>query len=383
VKHAAPNEPFRLLVLIGSGEMAPSMGKVHRTIIRRLAGPTGKAAGVRAAIVDTPYGFQANVAALSASALDYFGRRLGLDATIASFRREDDVLGRETALERIRQADLVFSGPGSPSYALRQWSGTELPDVLVDKLTGGGALVVASAAALTVGRLTVPVYEIYKVGDDPFWLPGLDILSAVGISAAVVPHWDNSEGAGHDTRFCFLGERRLRALEEQMPDDTLIVGIDEHTALIVDLGADRATVHGRGTVTIRSHGRDNVHRAGDVFAVDELRSGVGTGEAPSIEIRAADRDTQARELARRVLELEGSIDDLRRRSALVEPLVAVLLDLRSEARAASDYARADAIRDRLRELGIEVSDTAQGRSRFDLGQPRQLATRSRPGATRS
>jgi len=34
----------------------------------------------------------------------------------------------------------------------------------------------ASAAALTIGRVTIPVYEIYKAGEAPRWLPGLDLL---------------------------------------------------------------------------------------------------------------------------------------------------------------------------------------------------------------
>ena len=46
----------------------------------------------------------------------------------------------------------------------------------VDFRGSTGALVFASAAALTLGRLTVPVYEIYKVGATPTWAEGLDLL---------------------------------------------------------------------------------------------------------------------------------------------------------------------------------------------------------------
>ena len=52
----------------------------------------------------------------------------------------------------------------------------------------------ATAAALTLGAFTVPVYEIYKVGEDPHWLEGLDVLGSVGLSVAVVPHYNNAEG---------------------------------------------------------------------------------------------------------------------------------------------------------------------------------------------
>ena len=117
--------PPRLLMLIGSGETGPQMGKLHRSVIKRLAGDGGRPRDVTAAVIDTPFGFQENADALAAELLDYFGRRLGMDAALASFRRsDDDILSRETALARIEAAQYVFSGPGSPTYALRQWSGT-------------------------------------------------------------------------------------------------------------------------------------------------------------------------------------------------------------------------------------------------------------------
>src|SRR3954454_16285266 len=254
--------------------MAPQMARVHRWVIHLLAEGTDADSGaVRAAVLDTPYGFQENADALSAEAVDFFGRRLGLDVNIASLRRADaEVVSREMAYATLRESDFVFSGPGSPSYALSQWASSEVPTLFADKLLNGGAVVVASAAALTLGRFTVPIYEIYKAGDDPRWLPGLDVLSAVGIHAAVVPHWDNADGTNHDTRYCFLGERRFVQLERQLPDDVFVLGIDEHTALVLDLDARLATVRGRGGVTIRRNGREVAHASGEELHLDELVS---------------------------------------------------------------------------------------------------------------
>ena len=88
-----------------------------------------------------------------------------------------------------------------------------------------------SAAALTLGSHTVPVYEVYKVGEDPRWVEGLDLLGQItGIRAAVVPHYDNAEGGTHDTRFCYLGEPRLAGLEAELPAEVGVLGVDEHTA---------------------------------------------------------------------------------------------------------------------------------------------------------
>ena len=150
-------------------------------------------------------------------------------------------------LARVRAADLVFSGPGSPTYALGTWRGSSVPEALADKLTHGGVVVFASAAAVTVGRFSLPVYEIYKVGQPIHWLDGLDLLSPLGFgpNCVVIPHFDNAEGGTHDTRFCYMGERRLQVLEEMLPEDAWILGVDEHTALVIDLDARDVAVSGR------------------------------------------------------------------------------------------------------------------------------------------
>ena len=161
----------------------------------------------------------------------------------------------ERLVTTVRDARYVFAGPGSPSYALRKWQGTVVPSLLVEKLLHGGCVVFASAAALTLGVATVPVYEIYKCGEDPHWLEGLDVTSAAGIRAAVIPHYDNNEGGTHDTRFCYLGERRLSIMERDLPDGVFVLGVDEHTACTFDLDAGTASVEGRGVVTVRAAGR--------------------------------------------------------------------------------------------------------------------------------
>ena len=110
----------------------------------------------------------------------------------------------------VRDSRYVFCGSGKPELCVAQVAGTVIPSLLVEKLIHGGCVVFASAAALTLGVATVPVYEIYKCGQDPHWLAGLDVAAAAGIRAAIIPHYDNNEGGTHDTRFCYLGERRCQ-----------------------------------------------------------------------------------------------------------------------------------------------------------------------------
>jgi hypothetical protein len=399
----------RIVAIMGSGETTSSMAPAHRVVLGRLGGPP-----VRATLLDTPYGFQENAADITAAAVEYFATRLRNPISVASIRgREADPIERQAALARIRDADYVFSGPGSPSYALRHWIGTEVPRLLAEKLTSGGALVTASAAALTLGRLTVPVYEVYKVGEDVHWLAGLDLLSAFGLPVAVIPHYDNAEGRGHDTRFCFLGERRLRRLEAEMPDDTFILGIDEHTSLMLDLGTGRATIRGRGGVTVRRAAQSVVFPAGVEVTIGDLRSAAfgarqraWTGSEPipdsdddvvsvfgsriaeceqafdtalvRLDLAAAARSLLAlddlitetgrsadngavagarRSLHAMVGRLAQASVAVTERAELVGPLTEALVEIRRAARSDGDWAAADAIRDRLRALGLELHDS--------------------------
>lgn len=406
----------RLVVIMGSGETAPTMVKPHRAIFEKL-GPEP----VPAVILDTPYGFQANADDISARTVDYFAASVGQRVEVAELRRLDstDAVRREAALARVASARWVFAGPGSPTYALRQWSGTELPGLLADKIAGGGCVVFASAAALALGRYTVPVYEIYKVGAEPVWADGLDLLEPVlGTDVAVIPHYDNAEGGNHDTRYCYLGEWRLAALEAQMPDSGWVLGVDEHTGLVLDLEAGNATVVGNGVVTIRRHGASAVLKSGDTTSIKSLpglasggRSSEVAGTQPLSVSSDAPRTALHGEIRRLEAEFDKAVDSrdmesavgtvlelldtlaawagdttqsdaaergngaLRRMIVRVGSLAALgardprevvgvfvegLLAERDAARSDRRYSDADRIRDLLSSAGIEVRDTPDG-----------------------
>ena len=63
----------------------------------------------------------------------------------------------------------------------RHLKNTLIPKFFTEYITKGGCLVAASASALTVGAYTIPVYEIYKVGQHIHWGDGLDILGQLGL----------------------------------------------------------------------------------------------------------------------------------------------------------------------------------------------------------
>src|SRR5689334_9972095 len=285
----------RVLAIIGSGETSPTMVTVHRDLVGRLG-----LSSPQATVLATPYAFQENAADVSARTERYFADSVGLrvGVTAGTSPKADpgmapplipwDAEDEARQAAAIRAADWVFAGPGSPSYALAHWQAGPVAAGLRDRvLAGDGLTVLASAAAATAGRFTLPVYEIYKAGGAPRWLDGLDLLSPFGLTVALIPHYDNAEGGRYDTRHCYLGERRLAVMERNLPADAAVLGVDEHTAVLIDLRTSDVEIRGRGGMTVRRSGHSVVLPAGTRLPLAELhdlvqgiRRAAGGGDAP-------------------------------------------------------------------------------------------------------
>jgi cyanophycinase-like exopeptidase len=366
------------LVLMGSGEIAPTMVATHRAAIA--------AAGAGAVtLLDSPYGFQENADELTERIVAFFRTSLAAVVEVARLRSvEEDVVSRERAVAVVAHSRYVFAGPGSPSYALRVWEAAGMAEALRAVIARGGSVTLASAAALTAGVVTLPVYEIYKVGADPYWLPGLDLTSGFGLPLVAVPHWNNAEGGTHDTSRCYVGERRLALLEREL--ETGILGIDEHTAATIDFGAGTLGVSGASTVTVRglkeivveSGDRVGLDRVAAVLAgprtvppppvpsphVDGFESALERGDVDAVLAAMLDAESdpdRSRELRAMIVELGEAA-----RTGLVDPrqvvagFVDLLLELRAGARTERRFEESDLIRSRLGDLGVEVRDTPAG-----------------------
>ncbi|MBC8317807.1 MAG: hypothetical protein H8E41_07855 [Desulfobulbaceae bacterium] len=253
---------------MGSGELTATMVEVHKSLLAKLGDSP------KAVFLDTPAGFQLNADQISQKAAEYFTSRINYPLSIASFksRKAVDTYEAKQAFSMLNSADYVLVGPGSPTYAVSQWQDTPVPALIKKLIEDGGCFVAASAAALTVGALTLPVYEIYKVGSDLSWAPGMNILSYFDLDLVVIPHWNNAEGGTHDTRFCYMGEPRFHELEKQIPAHVSILGLDEHTACILDFKNQEAEVRGIGSICLRKQGEEITFSNGDRFPLDVLRN---------------------------------------------------------------------------------------------------------------
>ena len=242
------------LVLMGSGETTPTMVTTHKRLLSQVAERTGRPPVAR--LLNTPYGFQENAGEITEKAQQYFGHNVEQDVDLIDLADIESMAGSavERQLDAIRQATWVFAGPGSPTYALRQWSAAPVADAMVEVLERDGTVILASAAAVTAGSHAIPVYEVYKAGQPAHWAQGMSLVqSTLGWDCVVVPHFDNAEGGTHDTRFCYMGERRLSQMEADLPQGTWILGVDEHTACIIT--GDVVSVEGRGRAYVRYGGQ--------------------------------------------------------------------------------------------------------------------------------
>ena len=404
-----------IIALMGSGELTATMVEVHKELLGSLAQPP------KAVFLDTPAGFQLNVDQLSERAAEYFRKNVQQRLLLASFKSKEGCteFEAEQVLRKLRQANYILIGPGSPTYAVRQWQGTSIPEMIARRVGEGGCLVAASAAALTVGRFTLPVYEIYKVGADPYWVEGINILKHFGFNLVVIPHWNNAEGGTHDTRFCFMGEPRFSKLESMLPEDVSVFGLDEHTACLIDLEKYEALIKGLGSVTLRRRGEEIVFEKGDRFSLAVLRGGtVGEGitkKVSQLESRKLAPDSvgesfwdrihrieesfrvglekhdskkttnalleldraiwkakedleneefisQAREVLRDLIVLFGiKLETLPKdRAECLAPVMGELLSLRQRFRENKKWKEADAIRESLERGDVIIEDTEEG-----------------------
>lgn len=403
------------IVLMGSGELTATMVEVHKYLLSQLEGSP------KAVFLDTPAGFQLNVDQISKKAKEYFSHHVKAPLQVASLKSTDTLSEFEAkqAYRQIENADYILIGPGSPTYAVRQLVQTPVPEILVNRINAGACLVLASAAALTVGEQTLPVYEIYKVGEAPHWIQGLNILSHFGINMVVIPHWNNAEGGTHDTRFCFMGAPRFQNLESMLPEKTMFLGLDEHTACIIDLEQEMIHVKGIGNVVLRQNGEEMVFGKGaevpmvtlqqnlsqkhvKTLKPEKTRKPESTGTKENIfwtKVRGLEKDfrtgleshdikmitqsimeldsiiwqvqsdmeseediVQAREVLRDLLALLGvKLATLpRSNKEALAPLVEKILQARARYKQEKKWAEADTLRDILLEVNITVEDTKDG-----------------------
>lgn len=341
-----------LITLFGSGETSPGAQKIYHALFAQME------EAPRVAILETPAGFEPNSEYVAGQVGAYLRKRLQnfrpMVSIVPARKRNTRFSPDDRAIiAPLYDANIIFTGPGSPTYAVRQLRDSLAWHTLRALHRLGVGLIFSSAMVLAVSRFTMPIYEIYKVGEDLHWKEGLDLFGDFGLSLIFVSHWNNSDGGDVlDTSRCYLGQERFNQLLALLPHDSerRVVGIDENTALTIDLVNAHCAVRGAGGVNIVHDTKTMRYVAGSFFDLAVL----GEYRLPSGYERLPEevwRETVANvERAARARRARPQPDDN----------TLSLLRQRTEARRQKDWATADRLRAEIEAAGWRVLDTLEG-----------------------
>ena len=333
------------IAFLGSGETSLAGGRIFEALARLIPDP------LHVSVLETPAGFELNSTIVAGRVGDFLKTRLQnykptIDLIPARKQGTEFSPDNPEILKPLLRANIIFMGPGSPTYLARQLRGTLAWDIIRARHRMGATLIFASAATISVGAWVLPVYEIYKVGDDIHTQEGLNFFSDFGMDLSFVPHWNNAEGGTDlDTSRCFVGIERFDQWRKLLPPENILVGLDEHSGIIMDFEKGTCDVHGVSSVSVVKNTSMEIYPAGAKFSLNELGN-FKMSESLEDGIR-----TEIWEMIKNAAEVD---EDQPPAEALE------LLEQRKEARARKDFAESDRLRDQISALGWVVQDSKEG-----------------------
>jgi cyanophycinase len=185
--------------------------------------------------------------------------RVGIPAEVAPLKTRADATSGNV-VDRLRTASVAYFSGGNPAYLAETLAGTPFWTVLLTEMDRGLAYVGCSAGVAALGEIAPDVAQ--RRFTEGMWQPGLRLFTKVAFG----PHWDALDRHVPGLRSFFL---------QSVPDDCLLVGIDERTAMVGD-GVEW-TVVGMGGVEVHQRSEKRSWTAGDSFSLPLLG---GAGQLP-------------------------------------------------------------------------------------------------------
>lgn len=333
------------IAFLGSGETSLAGGRIFESLARFIPGP------LRVAVMETPAGFELNSAIVAGRVGDFFKTRLQnfkpvIDLVPARKRGSAFSPDDPEIIKPLLYANLIFMGPGSPTYAIRQLKDTLAWDVIRARHRLGATLVFASAATISIGAHSLPVYEIYKVGQDVHVVDGLNLFKDFGVHLSFIPHWNNADGGVDlDTSRCFVGMGRFADWCNLVPSENTTLGLDEHTGIIMDFESGTCEVSGVSSVSLVRECDPKIYPSDSKFALSEL----GDIHIP---------DPIEKDIPPHVWEMVMNAPALDADKPSDE--IIMLAEQRVSARANKNWAESDKLRDEISGLGWTVQDSKDG-----------------------
>ncbi len=333
------------IILFGSGETLPSSGPAYDFIARKITGP------LDISILETPAGFQNNSENVARKVADFIEQRLSNyqpSSRLIPARAKGTDLNPDDPLllEPMLTSNWIFMGPGSPTYTVRQLENSLTLKYLYAMHYHGVALSLSSAAVLAISALTLPVYEIYKVGEDLHWVKGLDFFGNYGLNIVFIPHWNNKDGGSDlDTSRCLMGLDRYYKQYNRLPPEITLIGVDEQTAICINFeSSNSCNIFGKGFVTIKQDGR-----------IRTFSKGKYDLSALGLHLIVPDREALIDDSTWNIVTQAQHIE-----KPQAPAKIHALLDQRESARKKENWEEADRIRMKIKYYGWDVKDTPSG-----------------------
>jgi len=217
------------LALVGSGEYLPEMAELEKSLIQ-----DGLNHGKANKFVQIP-----TAAGRESKDRLEFWKELGA--------RQADLIGAEQIFlpifdrnsansdqfaDAISDSALVYMSGGDPHYLAQTLTGTPVWDAIVKNWQSGGSLAGCSAGAMVLSS-EIPNFRFLKYGPTP----GLNVIGNI----RVIPHFNKF--------FKWIPDAAAKVLMHA-PEGSILLGVDEMTALVQRRGKDFWEVNGQAKVHV-------------------------------------------------------------------------------------------------------------------------------------
>ena len=217
------------LALVGSGEYLPAMAEFEKSLLE-----DGIKNGKENIYIQIPTA----AAQESTSRLEYWkdlGQKqalaIGAKPLFLPIYTRDDALNM-SFVNQISNGALIYMSGGDPHYLANTLIDTPIWQAIVKNWQSGGSLAGCSAGAMVLSS-QIPNFRLSRV--EP--TTGLNLIPNI----RVIPHFNKF--------FKWIPESAAKLLMH-VPDDSILIGIDELTAIVKRGGSDFWQVYGQAKLHI-------------------------------------------------------------------------------------------------------------------------------------
>ncbi|CAB4935658.1 unannotated protein [freshwater metagenome] len=217
------------LALVGSGEYLPAMAALEKSLIG-----DGERNGKQARYIQIPTAAGRE----SEDRLSYWenlgkrqGELIGVETLFLPIFNREDANNPDLA-QQIKNSALMYMSGGDPHYLAQTLMGTLVWDAIVENWRGGASLAGCSAGAMVLSS-HIPNFRLLKSTPTA----GLNLLPEI----RVIPHFNKF--------FKWIPESAAKLLLH-VPDGSILIGVDELTAIVKRSGQDDWVVCGQAKVHV-------------------------------------------------------------------------------------------------------------------------------------